>query len=225
MPLQFRVGSQGSQLHILRSHLDPAQLHQIPDIQKFLVRQFSRLEQHHQVRPTRESSPHARLASHARESRRQIPRGFQLVRRQKGSHARVSVSRTAATTDSKIFMYPVQRHKFPESPSRICASLGCGKRANKFTAAKIIPGVQIPHCAPPCVINACCTAWSVSPFAKPSMVRILAPSACNAGTRQLFTSCPSISIAQAPHSPSPQPSFVPVNFNSSRNTSSSRASG
>ena len=33
------------------------------------------------------------------------------------------------------------------------------------------------------------------------------------GTRQLFTSSPSISTAHAPHSPSPQPSFVPVRLN------------
>jgi hypothetical protein len=88
-----------------------------------------------------------------------------------------------------------------------------------------MPGVQIPHCAPPCVMNACCTACNVSPIAKPSIVRISAPSACKTGTRQLFTSAPSISIEHAPHSPSPQPSFVPVNFNSSRNTSSNRAIG
>src|SRR4029077_10291561 len=57
------------------------------------------------------------------------------------------------------------------------------------------------------------------------MVRIDAPSACSTGTRQLFTSAPSISTEQAPHSPSPQPSFVPVRRNCSRSTSSSRAMG
>ena len=57
------------------------------------------------------------------------------------------------------------------------------------------------------------------------MVVIAAPSACASGTRQLFTSCPSISTEQAPHSPSPQPSFVPVRPRSWRSTSSSRDIG
>ena len=64
-----------------------------------------------------------------------------------------------------------------------------------------------------------------SPCATPSIVRIFAPSACTAGTRQLFTSAPSISTAHAPHSPSPQPSLVPVRPSSSRSTSSRRAIG
>src|SRR5260370_28759361 len=51
------------------------------------------------------------------------------------------------------------------------------------------------------------------------------PSVWMRGTRQLFTSAPSISTEQAPHSPSPQPSFVPVRRSSSRSTSSSRAMG
>ncbi len=51
------------------------------------------------------------------------------------------------------------------------------------------------------------------------------PPRATAGTRQLFTSAPSISTAHAPHSPSPQPSFVPVRPSSSRSTSSRRAIG
>src|ERR1043165_3985547 len=45
------------------------------------------------------------------------------------------------------------------------------------------------------------------------------------GTRQLFTIWPSIITVHAPHSPSPQPSFVPVKLNCSRRTSSRRSSG
>src|SRR5580704_5506477 len=91
-------------------------------------------------------------------------------------------------------------------------------------AARIMPGVQIPHCAPPCSRKACCNGCRCS-LATPSIVRMSVPSACNTGTRQLFTSAPSISTEHAPHSPSPQPSFVPVSFNCSRSTSSSRAIG
>src|SRR6266849_846678 len=122
-------------------------------------------------------------------------------------------------------MYPVQRQRLPARPSRISASLGLGFRSTRFTAARIMPGVQIPHCALPQAMNASWTACNRSPSATPSMVRIVVPSACSAGMRQLFTSSPFNSIEHAPHSPSPQPSFVPVSFNSSRNTSSSRAIG
>src|SRR5579872_188400 len=59
----------------------------------------------------------------------------------------------------------------------------------------------------------------------PSIVRMSAPSASMAGIRQLLTIAPFSRIEHAPHSPSPQPSFVPVRRNSSRNTSSRRAMG
>src|SRR5438105_8657868 len=41
--------------------------------------------------------------------------------------------------------------------------------------------------------------------------------------RQLFTNDPSSKTEQEPHSPSPQPSLVPVNPSSCRNTSSRRS--
>src|SRR5580698_1508420 len=88
-----------------------------------------------------------------------------------------------------------------------------------------MPGVQMPHWAPPYSRNACWTALSLSPLATPSMVVIDAPSTCSTGTRQEFTSSPSISTEQAPHSPSPQPSFTPVRRRSSRKTSSRRDIG
>ena len=49
--------------------------------------------------------------------------------------------------------------------------------------------------------------------------------ACTAGTRQEFTGTPSMSTVHAPHSPSPQPSLVPVTPQSSRSTSSRRFMG
>ena len=47
------------------------------------------------------------------------------------------------------------------------------------------------------------------------------PRTCRTGVRQLLTSSPSTSTAQAPHSPSPQPSLVPVRCSCWRRTSSS----
>src|SRR2546421_868872 len=73
-------------------------------------------------------------------------------------------------------------------------------------------------------MNACCTRFNVSPSATPSIVLIVVPAACAAGTRQLLTNSPSISTEHAPHSPSPHPSLTPVQP-CSRNTSSRRAIG
>ena len=42
--------------------------------------------------------------------------------------------------------YPVQRQMFPASPVFIAPRDGLGPSA---IAARIIPGVQMPHCAPP----------------------------------------------------------------------------
>src|ERR1035437_3043880 len=66
---------------------------------------------------------------------------------------------------------------------------------------------------------------SVPLVASPSTVSTSQPLACSAGTRQLFTSTPSSSTEQDPHSPSPQPSLTPVSPRSSRNTSSRRFIG
>src|SRR5215217_8134806 len=74
-------------------------------------------------------------------------------------------------------------------------------------------------------MNDCCTAWSWSLRATPSIVVISDPFTWATGTRQLFTICPSTITVHAPHSPSPHPSFVPVSCNCSRNTSSSLAMG
>ena len=89
-----------------------------------------------------------------------------------------------------------------------------------------MPGVQIPHWAAPCSRKA---SWRVSSEPRsraasdrPSTVRTIRPSTWQIGTRQASTTWPSRSTEQAPHSPSPQPSFVPVSPRSSRRTSSSR---
>src|SRR3954454_16308974 len=54
----------------------------------------------------------------------------------------------------------------------------------------------------------------------PSMVVTLCPSASTPSIRQEQTIVPSTMTVQAPQSPEPQPSLVPVRFNSSRSTSS-----
>ena len=71
----------------------------------------------------------------------------------------------------------------------------------------IMPGVQMPHCAPPSLTKA---SWRARRPFSPSMVVTRAPRTWPTGTRQDVTATPSTSTVHAPHSPSPHPSFVPV---------------
>ncbi len=84
------------------------------------------------------------------------------------------------------------------------------------------PGMQKPHCTANWSTKACCSGWSSpSAVARPSIVVTAAPWARAAGTRQDRTATPSRCTVQAPHSPSAQPSLVPVRPTSSRSQSSS----
>ena len=51
----------------------------------------------------------------------------------------------ARWTASRIFWYPVQRQRLPESASRISSSVGSGTRRRRSAAATTKPGVQNPH--------------------------------------------------------------------------------
>src|SRR6516225_2807216 len=82
------------------------------------------------------------------------------------------------------------------------------------------PGVQKPHCSAACSRNFCCTGCSLSPWAMPSIVWILRPSASAPSIRHEQTILPSTMTVQAPQSPELQPSLLPVRLSSSRNTSS-----
>src|SRR6266511_2772074 len=88
-----------------------------------------------------------------------------------------------------------------------------------------MPGVHMPHCAAPHSRKACCNGSSRPSRDSPSTVRTFASCIWQTGARHEFTTSPSTITEQAPHSPSPQPSFVPVKRRSSRNTSRSRFIG
>src|SRR5262245_43442463 len=78
----------------------------------------------------------------------------------------------------------------------------------------------MPHCKAAISTNFFCNGCSLSPSAMPSMVSISAPSASGASTRQLHTRRPSMVTLQAPQSPEPQPSLLPVSPSVSRRASS-----
>src|SRR6266404_654383 len=105
------------------------------------------------------------------------------------------------------------------------ASAGSGFFSRRCTAARIIPGVQMPHCAPPHWRNASWRGFIRLCADIPSMVTTLTPFACATGMRQLFTNMPSSRTQHEPHSPSPHPSFVPVNPKSFRSTSNNLSIG
>ena len=68
-----------------------------------------------------------------------LGRGGQLVFECDRDHrAPPAACRTAAT----MLWYPVQRQRFPSSPSRTSASVGSGTSSRSETAAMTIPGVQ-----------------------------------------------------------------------------------
>ena len=85
--------------------------------------------------------------------------------------------------------------------------------------------MQIPHCNAMCSTNLRCKGCNSSPFAMPSIVSILLPWASTPSTKHEQTRTPSTVTLQAPQSPVPQPSLLPVKCNSSRKTSSNVSLG
>src|SRR5690349_11579904 len=78
----------------------------------------------------------------------------------------------------------------------------------------------MPHWSAASSTNFFCSGCSFSPSAMPSMVSIFWPSASGARTRQEQTRRPLIVTLQAPQSPEPQPSLLPVRPSVSRSASS-----
>jgi hypothetical protein len=62
------------------------------------------------------------------------------------SHARApAFDAAAAWTALTMFMYPVQRHRFPEIAHRTSSSDGASLSSISAAPTSIIPGVQNPH--------------------------------------------------------------------------------
>src|SRR4030095_16422518 len=78
----------------------------------------------------------------------------------------------AASTASTIFVYPVQRHRLPDSASRTSSIVGAGCSASSAFAESSMPGVQNPHCAAPRSANSTWSGSSRPSTSSPSMVTI-----------------------------------------------------
>src|SRR3990167_5470412 len=79
-----------------------------------------------------------------------------------------------------------------------------------------MPGVQNPHCTAHLSTNPFFTASAFGSASSPSMVTTSRPLQSTANSRQEFSDAPSTRIVKAPHSPSPQPYFVPGNPRAAR---------
>src|SRR5919197_5843156 len=104
----------------------------------------------------------------------------------------------------------------PSSAWRICSPDGLLLAASSALVAKIIPGVQKPHCSPCLAQNASCTGSSCPSGASPSIVVTDDPSACAARHVQDLTATPSSITVHAPHWLVSQPILVPVRLSVSR---------
>src|SRR6266404_3221141 len=224
MLTQIGVGAAGANANLGGSDLDTPQFAEVPDVDELARRQFAGRIQHHHVGATCNRKPRSWLVGTQGKGFLQRAGRCQFVVGRISFQSATSF-REALSTASNICTYPVQRQRFPERPSRISSREGCGVFLSRCTAARIMPGVQMPHCAAPHSRKAFCRGCKRPSLAKPSMVTMFEPAACSAGIKQLFTSTSSIKMEHEPHSPSPQPSFVPIRFKSSRSTSKSLAIG
>ena len=121
---------------------------------------------------------------------------------------------------SMIWWYPVHRQRWPEIASLISSRLGREFLSNRDLEDINIPGVQKPHWIAPWSIKDFCNGWRDSRLPRPSTVSTFLPSTFGAKIKQALTGIPSNNAVQAPHSPIPQPSFVPVRPNFSRRSRS-----
>src|SRR5690606_4896982 len=116
----------------------------------------------------------------------------------------------ASLIASTMFIYPVQRQRFPLISQRISSSVGVGFLSNSAAPTSIIPGVQNPHCKPWCSLKATWMGCRFPFWRKPSTVLISEPWACTARIVQDFTGLPSRITVQAPHEVVSHPMWVPV---------------
>lgn len=122
--------------------------------------------------------------------------------------------------------YEPQRHRLLSMASMISSRIGFGLSANRAVAVMIIPGVQKPQPKAVCSTKAFWRGERFSLVPNPSIVTIFCPEDTFwTSTRQERRAMPSMSTEQAPHSPTPQPNFVPVRSRSSRRIQSRGSSG
>src|SRR5881397_3505985 len=120
----------------------------MPQTDISLAVEFAGVEQDHQIGTACEWLPDPWLILEQAHCGGERCRCDHLTVWNESSHDR-SGFKAARLTASTMHAYPVHRHRFPARPSRICSSVGEEILSSRLMAARIMPGVQIPHCAAP----------------------------------------------------------------------------
>ena len=103
---------------------------------------------------------------------------------------------------------------------RTCSRVGDVLLSSSTFADMMKPGVQTPHWAPPCAIQAICSGCRLSAVPMPSIVVIFAPGASfSIVVWQARSGLPSTITVHEPHWPSSQQTLQPVSNICSRKTS------
>src|SRR5215471_13518499 len=102
----------------------------------------------------------------------------------------------AARTARRMLWYPVHRHRFDATTSRISSSVGDGVSRRNAVISIRKPGVQKPHCSPWWSVNACCSGLSASGVPSASTVSTDLPSTWTPNIRHERAGIPSTSTVQ-----------------------------
>jgi len=113
----------------------------------------------------------------------------------------------------------------PNMAASMSASSGEGVCSSRAVADMTCPAWQYPHCGTSRSFQAATTRGPDASAETPSIVVIAASPTDPTGVWHERTGCPSSRTVQAPHSPAPQPNFVPGMCRSSRRTQSNGLSG
>src|SRR5882762_11749484 len=105
----------------------------------------------------------------------------------------------------------------PDMASSMSLLVGLEFSLRNTAALMICPDWQYPHCGTSTSIHAFCNGC-VRFSDSPSMVVTFFPATRDSGATQERMALPSRCTVHAPHSAMPQPNFVPVIANESRNT-------
>ena len=138
-----------------------------------------------------------------------------------GRETETGVPLATTSIASRIFTYPVQRHRCAPRWRAISSRLRSAPFLSIWDFARItMPGMQNPHCKPPHAANASEKDWR-SDSSTPSKVVISRPSALATGYWHETWALPSIMMVQQPHWPvGEHPSLGEVMSNSSRKAAS-----
>src|SRR6266404_3602091 len=139
MLTQIGVGAAGANAHLGESDLDTPQFAEVPDVDELARRQFAGRIKNHHVRASGNRQPRSWLVGIQGKNSLQRAGCCKLVFGGISPQSATSF-REAFSTASNICTYPVQRQRFPESPSRVSSREGCGVFSSSCNSARRLHG-------------------------------------------------------------------------------------